>query len=93
MPNPVFSKRVLLVIPDNFLGGFEAPLIVFDFTNPLFKSVLEPFQVPPAAACVCVGVLVDCFCLRCLLLLLGFACLALFDCVLFAWGPAGEPFL
>ena len=79
------------MIPDNFLGGFDAPLTDLLLLQPLcFMTVLEPFQV---TSCSCMFLIVfACVCLLCLLPLLGFACLALFYLIVFAWGPAGESF-
>ena len=50
LANPVFSMRLLLVIPDHFGGGFGAPLHVFSFHPPAFIIVvLSLFKLPPAA--------------------------------------------
>lgn len=91
LPNPWCSRRLLLIIPDNFLVGFEDPLTVFVWFQPLcFISALELFQV---TSCSCMFLIVfACVCLLCLLPLLCFACLALFYLIVFAWGPAGESF-
>ena len=62
----MFSRRLLLIIPDHFVVGFEAHLTVLISQAFDFKSVLEPFQVTP---CGCLFLL--CFSLLLLDLSLG----------------------